>query len=446
MIDADGGQLDRVLWSEVFLDPNTQQWTEYEVCVTQDPFSSKSRRHANYGLVTTRVQLDGGGLEQHSTTELTWDPSGSGDYWGSAYFTIGAPAIAAQSSAGVAAGAAKLYDAYYCQSAAIAAIKEVRLKHGNQAVICANKRALYHWYQMYCPDAELAMDSNIHRYQTESQLKDASGANQLWVVPILFSCFRPHRPDRSLPLHRTYGQRITLGMTMEALTAFTVNQPAPSIVPGLWGAAATSLTSATMPVKLYGTFYVMGEMLRAKADSAAPSKLIIRQTNEKEGTTDSGAIGSQMSLEPNFNHPVTHAMLGFIPDNYTDATTYSPCGVGLKNYFDYSASHGGESLYEINLKFNNQEVIDKEIPPVFLRSCMWQENFGKSPYSSLYLIPFSRNLLNDNVLHTVNFSGVEKLLFYAKKNSGDVGKMFLIVENHNALTGARGYLGSVFGG
>lgn len=449
LIDADGGQLDRALWSEVFMDPKTGRWTEYEVCVTQDPFSSKSRRHANFGLVTTRVQLDGGGLEQHSTSELSWDPSGSGDYWGTAYFTIGAPAIKAASAAATDASAAQLYDAYYCQSAGFAAINEVKLKHGNQEVIKAPKRALYHWYQMYWPEAKADMDQNVHRYQTESQLKDASGTNQLWTVPILLSCFRSHRPDRALPLHRTYGQRVTLTMKMEALTAFTVNQPSLGIVPNLWGQTNTPLASANIHVRLYGTFYVMGEMLRSKTDSASPNKLIVRQVNEKSVSSPATqAADSLISIEPNFNHPVSHAILGYIPDSYTanNGTLYSPCGVGTKNYFDYSATHGGESLYEISLKFNNQEVINKDLPPVLLRSQLWQENFGQCPYSVLYLIPFSRNLLNDNVLHTVNFSGVEKLIFSAKKNQAAAGTCFLLVENYNVLSGSRGYLGSVFGG
>ena len=407
------------------------------VPVTHTLFSSVVRRYTNYAIVVAELEKVGH-LGQHSTSEQKWNPSNFGDVCGSLRLFLGLPGIASTNSA-----SGRGNDAYWCQSVGYAIIKEAKMYVGNQVMMRANHRNLYDAYQLTCPDAEAPLDVNIGRYQCESQLKQASAGNQILGVYLGFSNLRPKRPDRAWKIVSLWQVPTEIGVTLHPLINVIVNVGALTTVPYLKG-TSTTMASSDVSVRMYGTFFILDDQEREHLASEPMVHEIIQNMTFEYTSTE--AAGTQLTLNPVFNHACRIIKTGFIPTAYTDGSTYSPCGVGLKNYFDYCGSHGGESLYALDLKLNSQSTINPDLPPIEQRHHMWTTVYGKKPYGMLYVFPFSMRLDWDDLNHSTNLTGFDKLSLVCKKNSGDSGTYFAEAEVVNVLLTKKGQGGVPFGG
>lgn len=424
---ANLGALDQSIWSGIPV--------EYSI------FTSAHPRYSNYAMVNTELVAEGHN-GTHSTTDMKFDPSGLGDVWGPTRAMFALPSIIRNTSAGALLG--RENDAYYCQSVGFAMFDRLILKIGSQEAATSDHRALYDHYQLYSPMAEADIDADVGRYQTESQLKRAAAGNQILMVPLNMATMRNSAPHRHLVLARLFAQQVRLVMRLRSLAGITCNLHDVTSIPYLKG-GSTVLASANIGVRVFSKFFILDDIERDNY-AYSPQKSIILQSQshlKENETTTSGRTITETVL---FNHAVRCLKIGHIPDSYTDGTTYSPNSVGIKNYFDYAPSHGGETFYAINLKFNSAEIIDNKIPPVILRSHNWQECYGKRPYSHLYLVPFQLYLNNEQLNHTVNFSGIDKAVIECKKNETNTGTFFIITDSGNVMATENGFGGVPFGG
>lgn len=412
-----------------------------DVPVNYSLFSSFIRRYRNYSLVNAELEKVGH-LGQHSTSEQKWNPSNHGDICGSVRVFFGLPGI--QRNVATLGLATRQNDAYWCQSVGYALIKEARMIVGNQNMIKSSSRNLYENYQLCCPDAALPIDANICRYQTETQLKAASAGNQILTVPLLMSLLRGgKRPDQAWKIVQLWQVPTELGITLRPLLDVTVNLYHTALVPYLKG-TSTVMASSDVSVRVFGQFFILDTDEREQL--AYDTYVIpILQTQTFEYTsTEAAAVA--ITMNPQFNHAARVIKVGFQPTSYTDGTLYSPAGVGMKNYFDYVATHGGESLYELDLKLNAQSVLTAGIPPVELRHHNWVQAYSSSPYQMLYVIPFSQRLNEQDINHTVNLTGFDKVSVICKKNSADSGIIFIECESFNVILASDGHGGAPFGG
>ena len=426
LVDANNGYMDVALWQGVM--------------VTHSIVASSMPRFSNYAMVETEVPVE---YSQNiwTTSTLKFDPSGLGDFWGDTKILFALPAIQRNSSAGALWGRGN--DAYWVNNFGYAAIQELDLLVGQQVAITAIADDLFDWYQNHHPNAALPIDVDIGRYTKECQLKRAAQCNQVLSVPLMMSVFRAQRTDRHFPLLRFFNQSVHLQLQLRSLLNVTVNENALSLVPYKYG-TTTPVANADVGVRLFSTFLIMNTDERNALAMRATRHIVLQSQTMQQVSTD--AAGRLVTIQPTFNHTCRSLRVFFLPDKYIDGSTRSPNGVGLKNYFDYTASHGGESGCDINLKFNSTAVIDNQVPPVILRSNIWAANYLKPNYGSKYLIPFQRRLLSDDLNHGVNFSGIDKVAIEVRKNVGDSGTFFVQTDNVNLIATVNGYGGVPFSG
>jgi hypothetical protein len=372
--------------------------------------------YTDFGYLVTEIPADGHSGKHKDNMDLKFDPTGLGDSMGSLYLHTSLPALSPSGSASTA---------YYCQNAGYAQISSLKLKNGNSPLLEQTGRELFHVYQTRTEYAKDAIDPNIFRYKTEAQLQTQSSCNSLMHTPILFSCTRPDRPDNSFPLTTFYHSTIRLYLRMETILHFTVNDGDASRVPYLYG-TTTPVTSDSINVRMYATFHLLDDSERLALANSNYFRLWYKlMTHEQES---SEAMGKTISVTAaTFNGPTRAFFLMFLPAQYTSGLNRSPNGVGKKNYFDYSAPHGGESLYEIQIKINNSDILDNTIPSTLRREQLWRESFsGRPTYSNVYIAPFQPKLDMDDVIHTINPTAVDKFHFYAKKNIDEPGTLFVV--------------------
>lgn len=409
--------------------------------VTHSIFAARHVRYRSYAMVLTEVEnCAATSMRMHSTSEVKWDPSNAGDMWGPTNLILGLP--------GIEAAAGGDNDAYYVQSAGFAALKKCALRVGQTDCVSLDSRDMYHYYQLHNPKARNPIDVGIHRYQTTSQLKQASMANQVLTVPMLLSTMRSKRPDRHFPLMRYYNQSVAFVLTMRNIggaDSFTYNRANLASAPDLKGQPGTKVASANISVRLFATFFLVDRADRHLDVITAPYNHLVHQCQTHEAR-DTLSAASQLAVQPIFNHPTSVIRLFYQPDSYTDGTMQSPNGVGRKNYFDYSGIDGGETLYNVGLKFNNSTIIDPNVPPALLRDQLWVERYHTAPYSCIYLIPMTNNLSSEDPQQTINLSAIDRFHIEANKNHAAPGTLFVKLDSFNMLSSESGFGGMLHAG
>ena len=382
--------------------------------------------YTDYGYALTEIPPDGNSGVFQANTDLKFDPTGLGDSILSLYLFAALPALDTNGGS----------DAYYCQSAGYAMINEIKLKNGTQEMLKHNNYHLYHFYQTRSPYAQDRIDANIFRYEMESQLISQSSTNSMINVPILFCCSRPDRPDNSFPLTTFYHSTIRFVIRFNSLDQWTVNPGAISNIPYLYGTTQV-LTGNDINVAVYACIHLLDDAERLALANSNYFRLWYTMDDlQQDDTTTAGKVINVQ--QTSFNGPTRAFMIGFLPDSFVDGSTRSPNGVGLKNFFDFSAPHGGESLYAVQMKINNSEILDATVPSTLLREQRWRECYDTPAYTMLYLIPYQPHLSQDVSIHTINPSAIDKLTFQVTKNHSASGTLIILQDKVTCVVADEG--------
>ena len=133
-----------------------------------------------------------------------------------------------------------------------------------------------------------------------------------------------------------------------------------------------------------------------------------------------------------------------------------PGKVGSKDFFYYGANHGGETLYQCYLKFNSQDIWDKDVvQPWFLRYVKAWEAF---PYCDdgkggpKYIWGFGPDCDQWKAVKTVNMSRIDSIRFGGINNctaspgtAFTSATIFMYTEVEQLLATFGGNMGSIFG-
>jgi hypothetical protein len=76
---------------------------------------------------------------------------------------------------------------------------------------------------------------------------------------------------------------------------------------------------------------------------------------------------------------------------------------------------------------------------------LWREAYsGKAGYSFVYIVAYQPKLDEDETIHTINPSGVDKLTFHCRKNTNDAGTLFVMQDRVNCVIAEKGVGGVPF--
>lgn len=413
-------------------------------------FKTVLTRHTDF--VVNRAQL--GALNHtgiHTTNPVLFDPQAKGDKWSSLTAVVRVPALTRNTteSSGVSAG--RDGDCYYVNNAGIALFRRVCIRSGNVDGYEMTDRDYFHNYMSFDPHANQDMDVRIHRFSSLSQLKQFSASNCTWTVPLYDPMIKMNRIHANYSLNGSIRQAVELKVTMRPLSEIMVNEYVDAnyknLIPYKYG-TTTPVASSDILVDFYSNFHIMSpeerhvqkEMWMSADGWHVPLSYPVtyeRPTPEATGTL----IDWQLSP----NHPCSGYYVFFQADSYIDKTAVSPQGVGLVNYYDYSASHGGETLYANDMKWNSGSYLDSTHPVSWLRS-QWADHheFLKKPYTTMYFVPYANKIDAECPDKTVNHSNIDKFNIVVRKNISDVGILYAMFLIHNVFTYKNGFANRIF--
>lgn len=380
----------------------------------------------------------------HTTKKVEWDCNLQGDHLTALRMMVQVPAIQRnQTTNNAAAWIGRNYDAYYVQNAGFSMIEELCIRTGTQDFPAFTARDLFHLYNEAHDDSRKPIDPNVNRYETVGQLKQVSQGNQIWMVPIMLQVFQQKRaPDMSFPLHEVTGQNTSIKVSFKPILNFTVNEGDYTLLPAMYGTTSTAITSANIGISMLASVVILPKAEREAAKAEYTSSGVYHHFHHHTLITrpSSEAAGELVTFEISPNHTTNGFYAFFQPYYYTDPTTsagpvQSPNGVGVKNEFDYSAPHGGHSMYGFDLKFNDISIFEPANVPVSFFHCMWSELHNRmEQYSLLYpFTPDIKGLDENSESHTWNPSSVGKLKFLFRKNTSVDGMLFLMFRIRNVM-------------
>ena len=370
-----------------------------------------------------------------STSELKFDPSGYGDLIGKLWVWNAFPAIAKTSAA---------TDAYYVNNLGFAALSEVGMIAGNSEILPAiNFRVLKFLYDLHAPQAREDIDPDVFRYENESLLIQCSKANFTTLTPIEWCFARSYA--HAFPVAAFHHQSINITTKFRSPIDFTCNAGDHTTVPVLYG-TSTALKISDVQVRLYALNILLDDIERHvyhNADFIRPIEQY--QYIDQVVTENAGKVVSINAGKLILNHPVKCLVVGVISDDAVAGNLRVLGGVGLKDWFNYSPGHGGESLQELKLKLNGTDAHEYDLPIKIIRA-RWLDAAGMRMNCHLYPIVFQPKLQDGvkSIIKTVNFSRFDKTAIEFKYNGDGAGTAFVIAPNFNVMVSSGGVGGVPF--
>jgi hypothetical protein len=419
-------------------------------------FKSQHKRFTDFvvneaeldALNHTGIHKDGG--------HLLFDPQAKGDKWSSLVARVNVPALErndGSSAAGLVSIKKRVYtsgDAYWVNNAGIALFKEVMIRSGGTDGPVLTDQDNYFQYRSLDAHADDPEDPHICRYKTLTELKAASRRDQEWYVPIYHNQIRPDRHAENYAMHAVMRQSTELKVLMRPISELVVNEHDTLLVPFKFG-ERTPITSNDIKVRFYSNFMIMSPEERGVQKDLWTSKQGMNvlfhyfYTLERPSSEQAGTL-IDYQVAP--NHPCNGFYMYFQPKSYINKTRVSPEGVGLVNYYDFSADHQGETLYDFDVKFNQGSFRDNKIP-LSLNRASWKEMHEKNarlPWSTIYPFAYSTKIDADKPDKTVNHSNIDKINIHLRKNISDDGNLFIKFMIHNVFSYSQGFGGMQFVG
>jgi hypothetical protein len=437
----------RKLKSHVDLLLDTLYFTQHSI------FKATHRRYTDFVINLSEVDADGHtGKHSDNRSGIKYNPHAKGDKWSSLTAVIQAPAL--QFNPGTTDQTAwiskpwRKNEAYYVQNTGIAFFTAVNIISGSTPGPDFTDQDNYFQYQMLDPHADDPIDSRIFRYSTVSELKQVSSGNVLMHVPIYHNQIRFDNIAGNYAMHAVLKQSTELQTTMRPLSELTVNEGNLTMLPYKRG-TTTPIQSSDFTVRFFSHFLIMSPEERRLQKYMWLSQMGMHHKFNYFKTfeqSDASAMGSEVKIKDfSPNHPCPGMYVYYRTKKYTDKTMVSPQGVGLVNYYDYSASHGGETLYGLDLLYNDSSYLEQNHPISWMRTS-WNMHHEKMirPFSTIYFINYATKLDSDNPDKTVNHSNIEKVTVRFIKNVPDEGTWVLRLFIHNVFSYKSGFGGQQF--
>ncbi len=419
--------------------------------VNSSIFYVGTQRYTDYVIATQALQPDSHTGLHSERSSLLYDPQGNGDKWCNLKMMITLPAISRNPvNNSYAANPGRNEDAYWVNNVGFAIIKDICIRSGNVDGPLHTDKHLWRLYNETQPEAHLPMDLGIGRHQVEGTLKQAAGGNQILMVPIPMYNFQQKRAiHNAFPLNWLTAQPTLLKVTYRTIAEIVVNEmdETARINPALKGTAgATIIDSSYINISFISNFIIMSpyerqtqkDMIENGNGQYTDLHYFSTQTRISNETAGTG-----FTFELDLNHTINAFRVYFQSDQWIDGSAKSPVGVGRKNYFDYSASHGGETLYGFELLLNSVSASNKTEPVTF-RSSTWYEYHNQTPmYSKEYIFSVDvKGIDNLTESHTWNPSFIERVKLTVIKNISEAGTLFVDFHTKNVWL-SQGYYGGI---
>lgn len=352
----------------------------------------------NFAYLPVKIQAVAG--TKYAPTK-SFSAHGYADLLSTVYIEFMVPAIAPNGAA---------TDCYLVNSFGFAAIDTFTFKIGTSAAEVKYGR----WMEAIIELTEAPgsrFEDLVGTFESETQLIQASASDNRYLVPILISQTRwLHNAVPALALHHS---TITYEVKLFTLDLLTVNVGAPTLVPYKFG-TTTALQNSDIDVNLYVTGIILDDCERSLFICSDLAYVI---TQVQEYTLPITATG-QFKAPLNWNHPLKYGMWFLQRAESIDGSTFTRDKVGLKDRFDYSSNHGGESLSDMKWTINQQQIWNSDdLPPVFLRVIRAKEAFPYNSKRCIYIWNFGPDCDKWNPVQTVNFSRIDNSQFEAKNNN-----------------------------
>lgn len=385
---------------------------------------------------------------RHSTQPLSFDPQAKGDRWASLTAVVKVPALQRNSGGDTLVGRAA--DAYYVNNAGIRLFQEVTVRSGNVDGHVLTHQDLFMHYQMHDEYASDVCDPRIHRFSSLSQLKQFSAANCTWTVPLYDSQYRFNRLHSNFHFNASLRQAVEFKVRLASLVDITVNETNTSLLPYKYG-TSTPLASDDVQIQFYSHFLIMSSEERNaqkqlwQSSSGHHVPITYPQTFTYKSPA-SEVAGTEIRIPVNPNHAISGFYLFFQPDSYIDGSRVSPQGVGLKNWYDYSAPLGGHTIGAIDMLWNGSSFLDKTHPVNWTLSS-WQqfhETLHKKPFSTIYPVSFATKMDGDYPDKTINLSNVDRIEIVVNKNVSEAGTFYIVFLTQNVFSYKSGFATQIF--
>jgi hypothetical protein len=436
----------RKLKSHVDLLLDTLYYSQHSI------FKATHRRFTDFVINLSEVEASShAGIHADNRTGLKYDPHAKGDKWSSLTAIIRAPALAYNSNnAAVDAWANKAWrknEAYYVQNCGIAFFPEINIISGSTPGPTYTDEDNFFQYQSLDPHADDPIDSRIFQYSTVAELKQVSSGNVIMHVPIYHNQLRFDNIPYNYCMHAVLKQSTQLEVTMRPLSELTVNEGNTSYLPLKRGTTNT-IQSSDFKVQFFSHFLIMSPEERRLQKYMWLSHMGMHHKYTyfyTETWTSSEVAGQKISHLFDPNHPCSGMYIFFRSDNYTNKTMQSPQGVGLVNYYDYSASHGGETLYAMDLLYNGSSYLEYKHSVSWMRS-LWNYHHEKlvRPFSTIYFINYATKMDSDQPDKTVNHSNIDRVTLEFIKNVSEIGSWVAKLYVHNVFSYKSGFGGQQF--
>lgn len=421
---------------------------EYHGPVNSSIFHAKVQRYTDYVIVSAECAPDGH-QGYHSTRYQLYDPTTHGDKWASLKAFVVLPDIQRNATTFTAVNyAGRDNDAYYVQDVGFAMFPEVIIRTGGVDLPVLTDHHSMFYYQQQHPDSREDIDENIGHYRTVGDLKQAASAPQILVVPFLAPYWQMRKnPHRAFPLNHTAAQPTQLKVRMREIYEITVNELEETAKVNPWKkGTSTPITSNDISVRFFSNFLLMHHRERSAQRQLNLTNTGITMDFHYFATVErvsNESAGTLISWELDVNHTTNGFVLYYQPNNYIDGSFVSPCGVGAKNYYDFSDPNGSESLYNFGMWTNNTGLID-DTEPISIRRAGHHDMHNDTPHwTTFYTFTVDcKGMDNAYETHTFNPSCIEKFKISFRKNSSGNGTAYAMFSVKN-LFFAQGLYGGL---
>lgn len=409
----------------------------HELAILGDPDDTKWMDEwttwTNFSYNVVKVESNAG---NNYATSKTFTGHGNGDLLSTVYLEMLTPALT--TNGGTAA--------HYVNSVGFAAIDTVTFKNGTQQTETKHGRWMEAIIEM-CNAPGQRYEELVGKFESEIELIQFAGSDNRIIVPLLLS--QTLWLHNAIPIISLHHSSVSYTFQFFDVGNLVNNVGNASASPYKYG-TTTAIANADIQVAMYMTNIFLDDCERALF-ICSDLKYVITQTQEHKQSVTTANVESQIQGF-SVNHPIKYGMWMFQMDDSIDGTTYTQRSVGAKDRFDYSASHGGESVSDCKWSVNNQQIWGNEdVCALYLRQVRAKEAFPYPSSKNVYIWNFGPCCNEWNAVKTVNFSVIDQTKFQFRNNNtavnglSGVGTLYFYVENINCYLAYGGVGGTPFG-
>lgn len=341
-----------------------------------------------------------------SNTDIKYNLQGNGDILGKIHLRARFPALKMSDGTGTAA--------HYVNAVGFAMIDYAELRIGGQAIGREYGRRMELLDELVNLPGQ-RLDEMVGRLDNESALIANAQSDTQVTVPMSFPCCRWLQSGiPAIALHHT---QLEFVVRLNKLADITANIGNSSGIPHKFGTSA-SIQESDIDINVFATFYLLDEWERYMYSYADHKYLWHQSQYTVTDVSDGAAAGSTISMKNVvLVHPTRHVLWMYERSEATDNSTRTKRSVGINDPFDYSADHGGESLYSPKLTLNGQTVWSENLYAAYFRTAKMRDGWPAVSNRNVYGWNFG--IANDewNPTQTVNMSRIEKIAFDVKLNT-----------------------------